>query len=380
VIRFFAILFRKFKEYQGALKLVKKYSAAMETNATIQLPNSKKQKDHEYSIALIRLDDIGDYVLFRNALPIYEKYARSVGATLTLIGNEVWKPIFEHFDESFCSSTIWINKSSFLNDINYKTEILQLISNREFDEIIALSRTRPLLIDDIIVSVTNSNKKIAVNNSLNFGFLNELSDKHYTQLIPQNNFPDNEGYFNIKLAELISGSKLEDSKPLTFPVIPHQNSEKSPYICCFIGASAKSKRWPTKYWITLINACIKNGINVLIAGGKGEKAISERIVLSTGCKSIVGKATLIESISYLQNAYCIISGDTFAAHIGALSDVKTIIISNGVNAYRFGNYNKSIGFENTQIVFSKYYNKSKKHTAVTADLKSITPYDILKLI
>jgi hypothetical protein len=67
-------------------------------------------------LLIIRLDDIGDYLLFRNSLNIYKKSPKWAGYKITLLGNQAWKSLYEHLDEGATDSNIWVNKNNFFKE------------------------------------------------------------------------------------------------------------------------------------------------------------------------------------------------------------------------------------------------------------------------
>ncbi len=111
-----------------------------------QLPEPSPAKG---KLLVIRLDDIGDYLLFRNQLGVYKKSPRWKDHSVTLLGNTSWKDIFEACDKDSVDDVIWVNKSRYLIDAAYRLETWQHLRARGFDTVVAPSRTRPLLLDDL---------------------------------------------------------------------------------------------------------------------------------------------------------------------------------------------------------------------------------------
>ena len=65
------------------------------------------QQDTE-GVIIVRPDNIGDYILFRNFLP-YISTSEKFQKPLILIGNKVWRDLAEHFDQPFIHRFIWVN-------------------------------------------------------------------------------------------------------------------------------------------------------------------------------------------------------------------------------------------------------------------------------
>ncbi|MDW8465862.1 MAG: hypothetical protein RML35_06685 [Chloroherpetonaceae bacterium] len=63
------------------------------------------------TLLILRLDEIGDYVLFRNFLKEIRESERFKDYKITLCGNAAWKDLAEAFDKESVDEFIWISKS-----------------------------------------------------------------------------------------------------------------------------------------------------------------------------------------------------------------------------------------------------------------------------
>src|SRR5579883_1914431 len=86
---------------------------------------------------LVRLDDIGDYLLFRNQLPYYHAAAQRRGEHLTLLGNRAWRPLFEALDATSVDAVLWLEKDRFLQSAAYRQEQCSALRERGVDTVIA---------------------------------------------------------------------------------------------------------------------------------------------------------------------------------------------------------------------------------------------------
>src|SRR5690348_14640759 len=81
--------------------------------AAVKLSPAKKGQAH---LLLIKNDEIGDYILFRNYLKYIRNHEKYRGYRITLIGNVIWKDLFDEFDAAFVDDVIWLNKKTFNKD------------------------------------------------------------------------------------------------------------------------------------------------------------------------------------------------------------------------------------------------------------------------
>lgn len=78
------------------------------------------------SLLLIRLDAIGDYVLFRNFIEVLKKSEKYKDYSITLLGNIAWKNLQEELDGEFIDNFIWLDRDRFNKDFLYRYQKLQV--------------------------------------------------------------------------------------------------------------------------------------------------------------------------------------------------------------------------------------------------------------
>ena len=67
-------------------------------------------------VLIVRLDAIGDYVLWRNCLRFMRNRGQYSGAHLTVFGNPAWRDLAETFDADCADEWIWAdNKNDLFN-------------------------------------------------------------------------------------------------------------------------------------------------------------------------------------------------------------------------------------------------------------------------
>lgn len=79
------------------------------------------------TVLIFRLDNIGDYVLFRNFLPLIKKSPKYVDKKIILIGNQCWTSLSLTYDSSYFDDAIFIDCKRFHRNIAYKLAIIRKI-------------------------------------------------------------------------------------------------------------------------------------------------------------------------------------------------------------------------------------------------------------
>lgn len=330
-------------------------------------------------LLIIRLDDIGDYLLFRNTLTTYRNAAQWQGYEITLLANQVWRSLYEFADKDATDKVIWVNKNDYFDKDDVRLGLWQSLRNQGFDTVICPARARPLLIDDACMLAANAPNNIASCNDMKYHEWNVVSDKLYTKLYPQKNMMVHEFLFNTQFAEQCTGIHLNIHRPeINTPTV--NTGITGPYIVCFIGGSKKSHRWPVEGWIDLIQLAAKdNKYTFVLAGGKGDKETADKIAAATNAKNLAGEISLPEVGGWMKGAAAVISNDTMSAHLAVACNRPTLIVANGDNFYKFCDY-KSAGIEHVDNAYpdlflnqwkKKNYKPFKHYVAVTKDIATI---------
>lgn len=335
-------------------------------------------------VALVRTDDIGDYLVFRNYLEIYSNLI--LRTSFILIGNKAWKSIFEKYDATLFDQVVWIDKPKFKTDAVYRNELLRQIQSLGIETIIVPERTRRLLVNDVLVLASQAPIRIGAKNTNDGEAINLLSDSFYTSLYADSYAMEHESIYNQHFINWLTEKNVGIQKP-SFSI--EQKPRNS--IICAIGSSQPSKRWPASHWTDLLlKIKIQLGTleNVLLVGGPGDLENANLILEKVNCTSLVGKNSLLETIELLQSAYLSISNDSFALHAAVSSEVPHIfVLANGNNSFRFCDY-KSIA-DQVIPIYATYYQKHKEHmsdqkkwflTSPSSDMSSISVSTVWSVI
>ena len=204
-------------------------------------------------LLIIRLDDIGDYLLFRNTLPAYKQSARWNDYNITLLGNRAWKELFDLWDSATVDDTIWINKKEYLQNDIYEQQVWLQLRQEGYETVICPSFTRPILLDDLCRLATGAQTAIAFYNFTPHKQWKDASDELYSELYQPETIK-HEFFINQQFSEWCCGVQLHLQRPFVFA----EKKASEPYIACFIGASTKSRRWTVRGWMQLVRLINQN--------------------------------------------------------------------------------------------------------------------------
>ncbi|MFT4095428.1 MAG: glycosyltransferase family 9 protein [Niabella sp.] len=375
MIRNISVILRKIQNAKTEKRLKKTFSDWKRLAENQPKSNGEKEIKR---LLLIRPDDIGDYLLFRNFLPAYKQSPVWKGYEITFLGNVAVKPLFDLLDQSFADKAIWVDKKNYFSDAGYRNKLWQQLRNGRYDAVINPSRTRPLLLDDICMLATAAPDTYAAENTFKSRAINRPSDQHYQHLF-KNDLVLHEFDFNKAFAAWSTGIELNMCRPeiqQTFLKPPMEG----PYILLCIGAAHKSRRWPSGQWIRLIQFVKEEGLaKAVIAGSTADAALAADIEKSTGAVNITGKTTLTEIIGWMKNAAVAVCNDSMAAHLAISCNTPVVIVSGGNNYPRFTTYEEA-GTANAKTIYALPFLKKWKankqqpfwyYTPVTSDMNTI---------
>jgi len=322
------------------------------------------------SLLLIRLDGIGDYVLFRNFIKLLKNSQRFKNYKITLLGNSLWREIAENFDNKYIDEYIWINRKKFNSDILYCINKLREITDQGYEIIINPIHSRKFYIDNI-VKLINANRKIGSEGDISniTGWAKNMSDKYYTQLLEINNKTKFEFYRNKKFFEKLLNRNININRPYINNIGQIDSDIKLPnnLAVLFIGGTTDyvDKKWDVKNYARL-GQFLKNKYKyeIAICGGKSDIKSAKNFnnYFSGEFYNLVGKTNLLELIKILKKCDLLISNETSAPHLAvAIGNINIFVIGNPRYYGRFSPYPEDI-FKNYKLINSFTYDDNSNNS------------------
>jgi ADP-heptose:LPS heptosyltransferase len=344
---------------------------------------------------LIRLDAIGDYVMFRNFIKELKESQKYKDYNITLLGNSAWKSLAQELDNEYIEEFIWLDRNKINKDFIYRYKKLKEITLHCYEIILSPVYSREFFVGDAIVKLINAKEKIgSIGDTSNMKkWQKYISDKYYDKLIKSDENLMFEFYRNKEFFENFLHVKLEINKPnislkpkkLVF-VLP-QN-----YAILFIGASALFRKWNIEDFAK-VGEHLKErfGYEIVLCGAPSDGADALEFGKHFKGKYIdlVGKTSLIDLLYVIHNGNLMVSNETSAPHIAvALGMLNVFVVSNGNHYGRFTPYPNKMSL-NYNVIFhpkiEKYIDNYKYLVDIYSDesildIDDITPDSVIKKI
>ena len=318
----------------------------------------------EKSILIIRLDAIGDYVLFRNFIKEIKNSTKYRDYSITLLGNIAWQEISKELDNKYVDKFIWVDRNKFNKELIYRYKKLKSIVSKSYEIIISPVYSREFYTIDKIVKLINAKEKIgSKGDSLVIEkWQKKISDNYYTKLIDVKKEILFEFYRNREFFENLLESKLLISRP-SISLNKKRIKLKLPkkYALLFIGASQKKRKWSIENFAKVGNYInFKYGYDIVLCGASDDYINAKKFESFYKGKifNFVGKTSILKLLKIIDNAGLILSNETSVPHFSSALNKKNIfVVYNGIHFGRFTPYPKKIS-SNYHFIYHPYINKN----------------------
>jgi ADP-heptose:LPS heptosyltransferase len=305
----------------------------------------KITKSDDFNNALIvRIDNIGDFIIWKNSAQILIDTLHLQGYKVTLLVNSIWA---DFADISLnVDNIVEINRRKIVKDIFYWLKIRKILFDGNFKLAISPVFSREFLKSDFLIRMSRASHKIGIIGDLaNSNCLEKfLSDRFYTQLI---DIPElikhdlNKNKYFLNALNIKSEYNLRPSLNFTAPLSNEITFPRN-YVVMGVGGSFIEKKWPIERFQILSNwLADKYNLTTVIIGNKEDIEIK----LSSNWGNIInlcGKTTLLELPSIVKKAKLVISNDTSLIHFAFSAGVNAVCILGGGQFGRFLPYPDNI--------------------------------------
>ena len=350
------------------------------------------------TLLIIRPDNIGDYILFRNLLGFIRNSPQYQGFKITLLGNFAYKALAETLDKDFIDEFLWLDISEYrqrrVSGFLYTFSITWKLCNIQFHTIFYPVFSRVHHYDKLVGKLHGTNKIACLGDKANKRGKSDITERVYNRIIQTE--PTN-GIFEFERnKEIISkflGEKIEQAKPnietnllpAATLILPKQ------YVVFHVDASSSESIWPQENFAQAAEYIYqKYSLPIVLLGYSNNVEPLMRLLSTNGIINLYNKTSLPESAAILSKADIFIGNDSGLLHIAAAVGVQKIICLCKGNTYgRFVPYPSFSSKEEYYFVFppiieckleDEYALKVKYADGRYEDIKTIPLSRVLKLI
>ena len=305
-----------------------------------------KSKLKDKTLVLVRLDAIGDFILWLQSAKYYRKIYP--GYKIILFCNQNYQELANNcnlFDKVYTLDTDILNKISFKYNIIKRLKYLYNINNDYHEVLICDMHSRALLTSETISFLLHAKTKITLKGD--YANINKrqqiITNNIYDKIIYTKNeiFEINKNFDFIKQ---ISNYKIE---PIFEPIdnlfnINFKNKFEKPYITINLGASTNKRVWPIAKFAELINHWPNiEEYQVILIGIDSEIDLAKAFISSmkhNNTINLIGKLSLLDVLEIIKFTTVFIGNESSCSHIAAALNTKSVTILGGGHFGRFMPY------------------------------------------
>jgi ADP-heptose:LPS heptosyltransferase len=297
-------------------------------------------------VLIVRLDAIGDFVLWVEAARALRTIYPPDKYEITLVGNEIWGELAEKL--SIADHYFFINKEKFRRNLLYRYKVLKQIRMQGFSIAIQPTFSRRFETGDSIIRVSGASTRIGSVGDLSNMRAKEKrqSDKWYTQLIPNDNQVSTEIERNTAFIRKLGVADFLAKPPqLNYIGSLPSDFHLTDYYILFVGAGWNGRQWPTHNFVKLSRRIYEmTGWIGVICGGSEEVSIGTAITHDAGVpmQNWVGRTSLTELVGIIYGSCCLVGNESSGIHISSAVSTPSVCILGGGHYGKFLPYGLKI--------------------------------------
>ncbi|WP_158785760.1 glycosyltransferase family 9 protein [Granulicella sp. L46] len=301
------------------------------------------------SVLLIRLDAIGDFVLWLDAAQATVKHYKAQGKSVVLVANAAWAEWAKEL--AIFDDVIALDRRKYEQEPLYRFRLGRRIRKLKCSIAVQPTYSREFFWGDAVVRISGASERIgsAGDNSNISPWQKRISDRWYTRLISATPAPCMELVRNAEfirgLGEISFLAKAPNLRAMStlrkgesFLAAMQQDQR---YYVLFPGASWDGRQWPVASFVQIAARLYhETGWHGVICGGNVDRQLAEDIcgLSRAPLMNWAGRTDLPQLAAILSEAQLLLTNETSAVHIAAAAGVPTVCILGGGHYGRFMPY------------------------------------------
>ncbi|MFP6735206.1 MAG: glycosyltransferase family 9 protein [Rhodospirillales bacterium] len=305
---------------------------------------------------IVRMDGIGDMVLFRRSLEHYGQVLGLSPSEITILGCKSWGAVAA---EIFAGYRLFmIDEHAFARQTFYRFKISLAVRRLAPSVTICDSYLRRAMMADSLVWVASAPTSL-----VSLPFINEPTRTEFTyylsqvdRIIDTGPYPTHELARHYRFLSELAGREI----PAQAPQIPWRRQSPEiaaagAYAVLNPGSNEYGRRWPYGSYLDIAEKLLARGLRVVIVGGPGERPGDHRDRFGDDGRIIdlIGATSMPELLDILKHAACVISNDTGPAHLAIALGAPTVVVVGGGHFGSFVPYPEAARPPHARFVFEE---------------------------
>ncbi|WP_460019572.1 glycosyltransferase family 9 protein [Magnetospira thiophila] len=284
-------------------------------------------------VLVVRMDGIGDMVLFRRALDHYAAALNVERDQVTVLGCTSWARVAHGVFAGY--RVVVLNEHRFAKSIWYRFKTAVWV--RRLNPAVVLNDSyfrRPLMADSL-AWISGA--------PLNIASLPHISDKtrsiynwylsQASRIIDTGPYPTHEIHRHFRFLSVLAGREIPAEAPsIAWKSEPPEYAYEGPYVLLNPGSNEYGRRWPFDNYLDIARRCVAAGWRVAVVGSPKEQPPEEglrELDALKGVDNLIGKTSLPGLLDLMRHASAVVSNDTGPMHLAIALGAPTVAIIGG---------------------------------------------------
>ncbi len=306
---------------------------------------------------VVRMDGIGDMVLFRRAL---DHYAAALGvetSEITVLGCESWRAVAPEVFAGY--RVIAIDEHAFAKNPFYRFVVAVRVRRLAPAVTVCDSYMRRALMADSLVWLSAAPRTV-----VSAPYVSERTRPEFTYYLSQASevvdtgpYPTHEIVRHYRFVSALAGRTVAPEVPaIAWRERRPPLADGAPYAVLNPGSNEPGRRWPLAGYVAVARKLLAKGLRVAFIGqagqwdgGDGIGALKDDVrVIDLG-----GRTNLPELLDLIRHARLMVSNDTGPAHLGIALACPTVVVVGGGHFGSFVPYPPEASPANARFVFKR---------------------------
>ncbi len=319
------------------------------------LPVFKKPQ----GLLIVRMDGIGDMVLFRTALDHYSRALAIPRSEITVLGCSSWESLA---DVVFAGYRVHaIDEHAYARRPFYRFKVSLFVRRLAPAVTVNDSYFRRALMADSLAWISAAPKQVA-----SLPYINEPTRAEYLYYLSQvgevvhtGDYPTHEVVRHYNFISALAGREIEPETPKIDwreAANPLKDLGEGGYIVLNPGSNEPGRRWPLAGYLEVARRLRGEGHRVVFVGKPGEMSGETALKTLSDDPSVIdlcGRTSLPELMDLMKGARAVISNDSGPAHLSIALGTPTVVIVGGGHFGCFFPYPPAITPGNARFVYEE---------------------------
>ncbi len=287
---------------------------------------------------VVRIDGIGDMLMFRPALDHYPEAFGVAKEDITVLGCKSWGSLAEPLFAGYRVKAI--DEARFQKKMFYRLKIGLWVRRQNFAIASCDSFFRKALVADSLVWTTGAPRVFLtrpwISRKTRAEHAYYLGSHRY---IDTGDYPTHEVLRHFTFLSAVAGRPF----PPETPVIPWPRGRSvvppgAPYVVVHFGCNEPGRRWPFANFVRLVERLTELGHRVVLTGAAREADVladHPAVLQREGVVNLVCKTTLPQTFDVIADARAVVANETGPGHVAITLGVPTVMVMGGGH---FGNF------------------------------------------